>query len=798
MPSWEEIKEVLDSPYVSQEKKQALMEGYDKDTWNFNEEEERYASRYIDGYDDRIAAVPLSGDDISGPYEEAKAEMEEGQAKAGEAREKVEDSRNILEGMSPPSVEGEGVTTSGNILWHAKPTLDFLCQWIAAIWNKRPGGHKEKDYQEDIWTRFFENKNIHFQKFLGDADGLATAHNTLEESLSNGVTELNTLLTEWQGEGATAAKVKFEEAIQPNAQELLDHIEVAANIIPEVLSSIHEALKTKVDAALDLHRTEVAGATLEMASKVLRIARRETDDKDELLEVAGWIDSVCGSNLSSRLNNDGGCTNEENIEYAYEICEQWCWDSFTPEFQELLNSFDDICDTANDTIDKHWKTLEDTLTDYTNGFVSVSAGQGMPGLSPGSLANGPGGVGGIPGGGSGMPGGGGGTMPSGGVDLPSPTTDPEDVDQVEDGMNPVTGKPLKTDPETGDPYPIDPETGEEITDLEDGQNVVTVEKGANTFSISEPDAHGRMEISVADGQGTRGDYTLSFDTEDGNAGGDGEESGDGDPDDFGPQGTLSDDEQIYRPGPDGKIQIEDGDLKITAHQPGGPDGPTVVTLDDGDGEPTVYTLGEDEVGEDIESSAPERAASPAEDAREGTEQQSRDAGHRDESWDAGSDADSGSAEAVPPSEDEPSAEESRTADDEESGGDAGEETTPAAAGAGSGAGSPSEFGSWFGEPPLDTEAQASNASHPLVTEAGIGTAPGGTGETVSAGSQQGMGGGMPMMGGMGGGAGGGDGDQERGSNAYRILSDIFDIGEDVRRISGSLDSEENDSVLYQW
>src|SRR5699024_4536251 len=46
-------------------------------------------------------------------------------------------------------------------------------------------------------------------------------------------------------------------------------------------------------------------------------------------------------------------------------------------------------------------------------------------------------------------------------------------------------------------------------------------------------------------------------------------------------------EKVYTPGDDGRIHIEKGDVEITAAQPEGPDGPTVVQVDDGSGEPTT-------------------------------------------------------------------------------------------------------------------------------------------------------------------------------------------------------------------
>lgn len=114
-----------------------------------------------------------------------------------------------------------------------------------------------------------------------------------------------------------------------------------------------------------------------------------------------------------------------------------------------------------------------------------------------------------------------------------------------------------------------------------------MEKGDRTFEMTEPDEDGEMEISVDDGSGEPKEYKLDF--------GDGEndEGGQSESGDFGPTGAGGGaEEEVHRPGEDGKIHIEDGDLKITAERPEGPDGPTRVTVDDGTPPPTTYTLGE--------------------------------------------------------------------------------------------------------------------------------------------------------------------------------------------------------------
>ncbi|GAA1244390.1 WXG100 family type VII secretion target [Prauserella halophila] len=209
-----------------------------------------------------------------------------------------------------------------------------------------------------------------------------------------------------------------------------------------------------------------------------------------------------------------------------------------------------------------------------------------------------------------------------------------------EGKNPVTGGKLETDPETGEPYPIDPATGEAVKDAVE-RDTLTVEQGDKKFEFAEPDANGEMAISVDDGNGPLKDYKLDFGGGDdasggaqpggqtdggpGQSAGPGQGAGPGQPgqgqdagqgqtpgeqgrQDFGPQGSgdgaadgTQDDgpsgargEKVHTPDEDGKIRIEDGDTEIVAEQPDGPDGPTKVTVDDGKGEPTTYTLGEEE------------------------------------------------------------------------------------------------------------------------------------------------------------------------------------------------------------
>jgi hypothetical protein len=576
MPSWEEIKTVLDSPYVPADKKNRLMQAYDNDTFNFNDEQEAYAKKYLEGYAENTLDLswhPGGDNGLPGAYNDAKADLDAGQAEAEQATDARDRAKSTLDAMPAPGSGGTGAQNSNELLDQGKPACDFLCQWIDQVWNRRPSGGA-LDYMREIWGRYNRDRNINFARFLADADALTSAHQVNDDAMTGAKTELTTLFAEWRGQGATAAKVGFEERIQPDHQRLQDHIDGAAQLIPRTVAAVFTAVRTKVDAVLGLYRTTVAQAPLEMAAKVVKIARKETDDKRDLLDVAGWVDSVCGSDLSERLQSDDCGLNDENRDYAYDLCARWVAGSFTPEFQGLLDAFDNYCETAQTTVEQQLGALSDYLSGYHNEFTEPAQPSGA--TTPVGTGSG-----------------GGTSAASGSTAAPAtaapPTSDPATVadaakQEAAAGIDPMTGQPLETDPGTG----------EAIKDA-GWPEALTVQQGDNKIEMSEPDQTGRMDIKLDDGHGDAKDFRLDWG--DGQAGQPVPPPGDPvprpvDPDQQG--GAPAAGDPTYQPGPDGKIHIQHGNLAITAERPEGPGGPTVVTVDDGTGRPTTYTLGDDQ------------------------------------------------------------------------------------------------------------------------------------------------------------------------------------------------------------
>ncbi|ANN20744.1 hypothetical protein SD37_37585 [Amycolatopsis orientalis] len=757
-------------------------------------------------------------------YKKAIAERDANAAGDKKQKAAAEKADKDLDSMARPAAGGS-TTKSDQVLDLGNPALDFFSEWADQVWNKMPDKPSDINYKTDIWDRFHENREINFQKMFDEVEDLADAKKAVEQTRTDATSALTTLFHDWKGEGATAAKVKYEQRIQPDAQELIAQMDGVVKLVPSTIDKIYSALKLKVDETLKLRVDKVATAPLYIAKQVVDIANGKVGSKEKLMDVAYWLDSACpGNNLAERLRHDDCKLNDENKEYAIGAAKQWLKGSFATEFGERYENFKKLCKNATDTINTQYHELSRFMEDYTNPFPAPGAAKPPAEKPPGEKT--PGGNQTPPGGGGGTPpGGGGGTPPGGGGGTPPAAEVPKPEDKPAEGTNPVTGKPLELDPETGKPYPIDPATGEAIKDGLDGQDTMTVQKGDNKIEMTEPDKDGKMDIKVDDGKGHEKDYKLDFDDPKGEGGKPGEEGKDGKDGDFGPKGAVKEGEPgadgVYRPGPDGKIHIQDGNLKITAEQPQGPNGPTVVTVDDGKGEPTTYTL--DEKGEKKELKPgdvldKDDLKNGLDDRNPGNPQPGRmddvrpmPAPAEGGGFSAPGGVDAGVAvgggsegTAVP-------------AGAEASGGAAsgasGEGTVPTASGGGGGsfegalgglgdgasAGSLNEAGS------LEAGVQSGGGAQPAGAEGGLGMAPGGmdpapAGAGAGAGgASAGMGGMMGGMGAMGGaGGGGGGGDTQRGSSQYRVEGGIFETSGAGGRISGSLDDEGGDrSISYE-
>ncbi|HEV7975711.1 WXG100 family type VII secretion target [Amycolatopsis sp.] len=313
----------------------------------------------------------------------------------------------------------------------------------------------------------------------------------------------------------------------------------------------------------------------------------------------------------------------------------------------------------------------------------------------------------------------------------------------------IGGIPSLTDPSS-------PDGGQGVPGEDnDPPETLKVQQGDKNFEMTEPDADGHMDIKVGDGTGEPKDYKLDWSTaQDPAAGGAADQ---------GPPGT----DDVHHPGADGKIHIEDGDLKITAERPDGPDGPTKVTVDDGSGTPTTYTLGDaDTPGHHDDPLASKPAGDPT-----GTKVGGADSAV------GGGHGGNGSTDghAVPAGADGAPAH-AGTSGAHALGGHVAADGSGGASAAAAGIPGGGAHSGAAAFAPQD----ASGSSQQVAASGATGSSPTG---------MSGMGGMGAMGGGGAGGAGGGD--QER-ARSYRIeAGGLFEFGaEPSHRITGSLDDEE--------
>ncbi|HEY3712746.1 MAG TPA: hypothetical protein VGL64_25435 [Amycolatopsis sp.] len=324
-----------------------------------------------------ISAYHQFGPDGAGEaYEKAQAEHDSHAQGDKANRDETAKSEKALDAQQGPAPGGVGVKKSDEVLDLAKPALDFLSTWADQIWNRLPDAPAEKvELRKDIWDKFAENADLDFRKFLADAEELANARQSVDGTRTDATTAVTTLFNDWRGDGAKAAKARYEQHLQPGAQDLSDQIDGAAKLIPETMTHIYTALKTKVDEVLKLRVDEIAAAPLYLANQVVEVAQGKAVSKDKLLDIAQWLDSACpGNNLYDRLRDDDCGLNDENKDYAIGAAKQWLNGAFSAEFGQRYDSFKGLCQTATDTINTHFQTLSRFMEGFTNPFAAAGTG----------------------------------------------------------------------------------------------------------------------------------------------------------------------------------------------------------------------------------------------------------------------------------------------------------------------------------------------------------------------------------------------------------------------------------------
>ncbi|MEV6902025.1 hypothetical protein [Amycolatopsis sp. NPDC051372] len=272
-----------------------------------------------------------------------------------------------------PEPGGVGVVTSDEVLALAAPALDYFAQW-ATVWNAFAA--TKIDVDKDIRDKFQDSAGLDFRKFLADADALAHTRDTLDSTHTDATTASTTLFRDWQSPAATAAQSAYSR-LRPGA--LLDHLAGAAQLIPETMTHVFTALKTKVDEALKLRTDSIAGAPFPVAQRVAVVAQGGAVSKDELLDLAQWLDSTSpGNDLHNRLRD---CDPGDN-DYATRAARQWLNGPFATEFSSRYAAFQGLCATATSTIDGLFRVLAGFLAIPVD-TSTVDPSVGSPTRTPG-------------------------------------------------------------------------------------------------------------------------------------------------------------------------------------------------------------------------------------------------------------------------------------------------------------------------------------------------------------------------------------------------------------------------------
>lgn len=825
--SADEQRRLLEDPHVSGENKSEILGEMVQDGNMTFDEAMRYAEDNGINAGGVILSQTVAGGFVDGDGAAASARTESGKGAAADGKRALEsggfsNSDEIIDSAEPglqifddfyplyeeaSSAVGGGAPQSASRDSYSGPVTPGSGGGAAGPAGSGMSGggvysHTGIDPQS-LRAGLDEFRGIEFSAFHADADMLKNAEKSVDESTEALDKAWSSNLSGWGGEGASAAGQRRASIVK------------GAGTLSQALHTAPDSITTTVDDYIKQNVTDFAnrivdmygdGKMAEMTPEEVRGALDSLEalppyiealnKKIEELNDRNWLEEAAAAVVNFFASGWGFIFGGPILWFASKMAlelEQVTEDNIVAQrdkVQALLNSANEKLGqfigeygTRAGEVHSQASTYVSAIQEcYTSLIESLNSGLEQDPFADkgaGGKEQQPGGGGGPSGGGGGAPSGGGGGAPSGGGGgMPKPEDlKPPEAEKPE-GMNPVTGKPLERNPETGEPYPIDPETGEAIKDVQGDQDTMTVQHGDKEISITEPDKDGKMDITIEGEDGKAKDYKL----------------------DFGPEGAK-DGEQVYKPGPDGKIHIEDGDLKITAEQPDGPDGPTVVTVDDGKGEPHTYTLGDKEAVETYNERPSQLGAERDSTAKAGAEdvrsQPAGVVGGQDGGSAGGAGGSGGTAEAGGGSGGESG----------HSGASGGGATHPAADfGAGGGGGATSIGGGDAGGAGLgDTSSLQAGPQSGMASPqpgAGLGSAPGGEHAPAAAASSGGSaaggaaGGGMMGGGMMGGGgaAGGGGEDQERRSAAYRIDGGLFEDGPEqssgMARITGALGLDE--------
>lgn len=512
--------------------------------------------------------------------------------------------------------------TSDDILKAGQPGIDFFHAFFPLYQQAAPyvsgARNANLNLSTDIDGRYNESKGINMAAFRGDASHLSDILKQVQGS-DNNLNGAFSGLSGWTGASADAARRYNGDLLGKIGGFLGGGVSggsggganLAPGAITAAMTNIQNALKAHAGNVLKLYSGQCGGQSPQDVADNIRRASGNLDMSDigggGLLSgmwsmakdafVGGLLGGPVGGIVGAVVGafSSGQDTRNNIINQAKQKLQ-----AFVSEFDTKKASFDGYITSVEQQIQQDYQTM---LTALKPLATDPLQGVSDPGTFSGSSG---GGGGGNRGSGSG---GGGGGMPSGGGGMPS-----------------GGGGGGSTTPASFTPPPTSAPTTGGTGLPSGGQESLTVQHGNQTLSMTSPDAHGAMQLSVQDGSGTAKKYEIDFPpngatatpgvggvhpggtTPAGAAGVAGTPGAPGTPTMPGTPaaagipgapgvpaapgtGTAApgaDGVQHITPGPDGKAVIHDGNTTITATE--GKNGEVKVVVDDGKSGPTTYTL----------------------------------------------------------------------------------------------------------------------------------------------------------------------------------------------------------------
>ncbi|ROS40363.1 hypothetical protein [Amycolatopsis thermoflava] len=566
LPTIEEVRQLVDDPGIDDETKRTLLVRYfdaigdvDPVVYGFRNENEK--KQLLESYQDRFGFTDRDLTDGAFAYDAYSAAQGRHDANMQAAREAqaraVGDGKARLDSLKG-SDTSPGAANSNEILDAGAAGLDSFRTWLPVYSRARavaaPG---LPDFRlQELIDRYDEQRDIPFDKFAAGVTEIVQVRESVADAAPSQNSAMQALFGSWEGDGKSAAAAswtKFGDGVR-TVEQSLEH---AADVVTRTIAAVAGSCRDKASWVLQYaFQTwpQQQGLTAQDTDRLARIAElgrnASADDFKHFIPfLVGQHSPLAGQLV---VGSSFGMP-DELLDAVQSWAKSWLAE-FCGWFAGFVGEFQAMCENTRVAVAAQWSALNTELQQVPdNPFAGV--GEAAP---VASRSSGAGGASGSGGGGAGFAGGAGssgGAGSAGGAGLAGGAGSAGGAGATPPPAAPVVPPAVAPVVPAAAPVP-------------DERDTLTVQRGDSKLEMSEPDQTGRMAIKIDNGDGPPKDYQLTW----------------GLPDPATP---------AYTPAADGKIHIDDGPLHITAERPSGETGPTVVTIDDGTGTPTTYTLGEE-------------------------------------------------------------------------------------------------------------------------------------------------------------------------------------------------------------